>query len=1258
MMQCAVTRRKLSGRKRANLMHGPRNPGLATLIASPGVEQCEGPHSDHQPVEGNTSDNPHEKDASNVAEKMGGGQRKRAYGEASLNSGPLQRVCLANNVRQYPYSKVAEIREARRASLDRKSVTRKHIAPPMLLPLSPLDRHRVVPEMLTADDATGKFAYISLDGRLINAELATSATKIGGSLGAEEAKAWEDFAPMYRVLIVALSAAASAAAKDNNSLEIQRLLKIVTEQEKELVLMRQQLSEQLAIQDITDPACLASRTEAVEWASSAVTAGNFQSSKISGDPELGDLGCVRGDEMKNVEAPGRADANSSIDLQLSSPLLVDVSLEPRGCHVLSKDLDITRDDAINKNVVLVETPFRREMTSSLPETNSLIEKCADDEEKWYVNPMVDATEDYDDMCTPERESPLFSTCTPAIRRSVELTALRSSIRKGGKWISDSRLSPLVEFSPASPLQVIPCRLSKESVTPVLDNRCIEEEVTALRVECAAAVLKLKTKVMTVLRREGARCITERNLSATEGKALVASLLSAVARCWRDTVPQALAALGLSPSEYNSCLLNNTQRKKPNVSECARDTDGWRQFLEEHDTNEQEVEQQSNRGATLCLCASNFEQLSVCTSSKDDVPEESPGKESPEKESPKRESMYLLRAPEADEESTSSLIKVHGQGGEDESNSRISDIYSENSAESQGKFISCWESPAEWLDKASAEVADMEMQMKRLQQDVSEYEAERQYFESKLTENIHLENQVKLHGDIVELGARLQMKEFQIAEIAGPIQMKRNHEARIVDLAEMRRELQWKESKIAELTTVVQSKERVIADLENYKANMYTDLEEMARRLQSKEYDILELRSQVQLKGLEIADLERKLKAKLNLDVSEMTQQIQLIESKFVELTTRLHLKDVEIADLERAQKVILMAKDEELSALQEDRVLSDAHLDEVAAAAQATETAYSDRISALEDLCSRKDYTIFELKQELRALETKINKSKPMQSPAMLRGKRSFVSYVPPPISKLEGVSSDSPKQYVLKRMLSPPSSTMEGPVYQHLDLKDTSSNESDSPRHSQPPLKVSDDLLSGSEFHLEKILISTSNSSDKESQSDLEVSNQIVQDNMGNDTMTEICNPHDDKNSRISTNGVQSAEPRTPNNLIKKPKKGTADPSRVRTSSTGNVANRNRVRASMTFTSAANLKPGSKIVSKNVANPVVIRKRVTISPRRLGQANMKVLGPVPPNTPVRNPKSSSIDQKHGVNSLVGAEVSIDARTKENSAIKRRRWAG
>lgn len=86
-----------------------------------------------------------------------------------------------------------------------------------------------VPEKLTADDFTGKFAYISLDGRLINAELATSATSIGGGLGDKEAQAWEDFAPMQRVLIVAVSAAVAAAAKQKNSKEIKRLLKTVSD---------------------------------------------------------------------------------------------------------------------------------------------------------------------------------------------------------------------------------------------------------------------------------------------------------------------------------------------------------------------------------------------------------------------------------------------------------------------------------------------------------------------------------------------------------------------------------------------------------------------------------------------------------------------------------------------------------------------------------------------------------------------------------------------------------------------------------------------------------------------------------------------------------------------------------------------------------------------------------------------------------------------------------------------------------------------
>lgn len=120
-------------------------------------------------------------------------------------------------------------RHRRAASLDTKHLENIRLGPTLTTSLS-LRENRLgngIPEKLTADDSTGKFAYISLDGRLINAELATSATSIGGGLGDEEAQAWEDFAPMQRVLIVAVSAAAAAAAKHRNRKEIDLLVKTV-----------------------------------------------------------------------------------------------------------------------------------------------------------------------------------------------------------------------------------------------------------------------------------------------------------------------------------------------------------------------------------------------------------------------------------------------------------------------------------------------------------------------------------------------------------------------------------------------------------------------------------------------------------------------------------------------------------------------------------------------------------------------------------------------------------------------------------------------------------------------------------------------------------------------------------------------------------------------------------------------------------------------------------------------------------------------
>lgn len=115
-------------------------------------------------------------------------------------------------------------------------------------------------------------------------------------------------------------------------------------------------------------------------------------------------------------------------------------------------------------------------------------------------------------------------------------------------------------------------------------------------------------------------------------------------------------------------------------------------MEEHDISEQEAEQKSSRVAALCLCASNFQQLSVCKSSKND------GRE----ESPEKEPVNLLSALEADEESTSSSVNLV-QGGGVAPNSPSCDEYADKSAEAQSKFVHCWENPSEWLDNASADV---------------------------------------------------------------------------------------------------------------------------------------------------------------------------------------------------------------------------------------------------------------------------------------------------------------------------------------------------------------------------------------------------------------------------------------------------------------------------------------------------------------------------------------------------------------------------
>lgn len=60
-----------------------------------------------------------------------------------------------------------------------------------------------------------RMAWVSLQGRLVNAEEASSARAIGGNLSREEAVAWEFFSPIQRFLIVAVIGVAVAESKKN-----------------------------------------------------------------------------------------------------------------------------------------------------------------------------------------------------------------------------------------------------------------------------------------------------------------------------------------------------------------------------------------------------------------------------------------------------------------------------------------------------------------------------------------------------------------------------------------------------------------------------------------------------------------------------------------------------------------------------------------------------------------------------------------------------------------------------------------------------------------------------------------------------------------------------------------------------------------------------------------------------------------------------------------------------------------------------------
>ncbi|XP_008787278.1 uncharacterized protein LOC103705371 [Phoenix dactylifera] len=84
-------------------------------------------------------------------------------------------------------------------------------------------------------------AWVSLQGRLVGAQEATSASAVGQGLSPVEAAAWEIFSPLHRVLIVAIVAVAVAESK--KSQKISQLRRSADLRDQVLLSMQQKLDD-------------------------------------------------------------------------------------------------------------------------------------------------------------------------------------------------------------------------------------------------------------------------------------------------------------------------------------------------------------------------------------------------------------------------------------------------------------------------------------------------------------------------------------------------------------------------------------------------------------------------------------------------------------------------------------------------------------------------------------------------------------------------------------------------------------------------------------------------------------------------------------------------------------------------------------------------------------------------------------------------------------------------------------------------------
>ncbi|KAG0553464.1 hypothetical protein KC19_12G013400 [Ceratodon purpureus] len=693
------------------------------------------------------------------------------------------------------------------------------------------------------DDARGRnlsngVAHISLDGRIMDAVSATSSAQIGGNLGEEEAQAWDCFAPLQRVLIVAVAAAAAASSKHKSHQEINRLQKAVNAQENALTLMRRELSnlwDQVATEEngplsFMTPRQLDARLESRSL--SPVTPVNARDAPNPETPMTGTLRPLKGE--------------AKCDLSDGS----------------TESCDLRRDDPVNKGVLLVESAKHQ------------LQIVQSGDAKWYSNPLIehsarseDSThsEHYFEDCTPEKRQRIFSRFTPDAGDPIEWMSVKSSFTT----ISGDAITPMTNRK----------RFSMEALPVSVDLESSDlGEMTALRARCAILLVEVKNQILSVLEKEASqvmvalshviekaqrlekmdrtsslsrRVITpEKKAQASaalkqsveKASAKVASLQAAVLSIWHTIGPHALASLNLSPRELESFLRRITDVKPETLmtkagKQVSANDEGiqeWKQWLQAKHSestvpsllSKMEAAANPSFGDDQAVCSPSWRHKGSEISSAVGVAV--------------RKTVDSLMAPldgrKAAENFESPAAKQ-----------RVSSL-----SEDAPQFLA--QQLLGELEKAAAKIAGMEHQMVSLKQSVRESEAQREKAELKLAEAIARDhqNQEKFEREMAELTTKLREKECAYDDLMRS--RKVMFLVKSKEIAELKKECQRRDVALDDITAAAQAtreaSDQRLAVLEDICRRKDSAIQELKQEIIALEDQVheLELRSPLLLRS--------------------------------------------------------------------------------------------------------------------------------------------------------------------------------------------------------------------------------------------------------------------------------------------------------------------------------------------------------------------------------------------------------------------------